>query len=276
MMMMFLYSIIIWCCLLFPLSGRFFDVFFPSNPKLNVENYAFSKGERLEYRVHFGFINAGEGVMHVGEQLYKINGKPCYRIEVNGKTIGSFDLFLRIRNSWGSYVDTNNYLPQKSFRSIQEGNYKRLEETYFDYEKKIARLEVKDKQEVQVKIPDVLHDMVSGYYNLRLQNYDHMKSGDTLFLKGILEDKVYDFKIKYLGKYWLKTKYGHIKTLLLKPIMPDNALFDGENPISLWISDDANKIPLKCKAELVVGAVELDLKGMSNLRHGLKFNKKPD
>lgn len=239
-------------------------------------NTAFTHGERLEYRVHYGFINAGEGVMVVSDQLYRINSKPCYRIEVTGKTIGSFDLFLRIRNAWGTYVDTNHYLPQKSFRSIQEGKYKRLEETYFDYEKRLARMEVKDKQPVQLSIPDMLQDMVSGYYNLRLVDYNNMKSGDTLKINGILEDQVYDFKIRYMGKHWLKTKYGHIKTILLKPVLPNNALFAGENAISLWISDDANKIPLKCKADMVMGAVELDLKKMTNLRHPIQFKKKPE
>lgn len=137
-------------------------------------------------------------------------------------------------------------------------------------------MEVRDKQPVLVKIPEMLQDMVSAYYNLRLQDYNILKSGDTLFLKGILEDQIYDFKIRYMGKYWLKTKYGHIRTFLLKPVMPYNSLFAGENAISLWISDDANKIPLKCKADLVVGAVELDLKAMANLKHPLQFKKKPD
>jgi len=244
-------------------------------PKVLLNN-AYSHGERLEYRVHYGFVNAGESVMTVSDQLYRINGKPCFRIEVTGRTVGSFDLFLRIRNSWGTYVDTNQFLPQKSFRSIQEGKYNRMEETYFDYDKKLARMEVKEKQPVLVKIPDLLQDMVSGYYSLRLQEYKSLNNGDTLFLKGILEDQIYDFKIRYMGRYWLKTKYGHIRTILLKPVMPNNVLFAGENAISLWISDDANKIPLKCKADLVVGAVELDLKGMSNLRHPLQFNKKPN
>ena len=41
--------------------------------------------------------------------------------------------------------------------------------------------------------------------------------------------------------------------------MPENSLFDGENSIRVWISDDINKVPLKIKANMFVGAVEVDI-----------------
>jgi hypothetical protein len=41
--------------------------------------------------------------------------------------------------------------------------------------------------------------------------------------------------------------------------MPENSFFDGENAIRLWVSDDANRVPVKCSAELAVGSVDLDI-----------------
>ena len=41
--------------------------------------------------------------------------------------------------------------------------------------------------------------------------------------------------------------------------MPENKLFDGENSIKVWLSDDINKVPLKIRANMFVGAVEVDI-----------------
>jgi hypothetical protein len=54
---------------------------------------------------------------------------------------------------------------------------------------------------------------------------------------------------------------------VISPIIPENDFFNGKEPVKAWISDDLNKVPLKVKAELAVGALEIDIKEMSNLRN---------
>jgi len=63
-----------------------------------------------------------------------------------------------------------------------------------------------------------------------------------------------------LRKEKLKTKLGLIDALVLEPVMPENKLFDGGEAIKVWLSDDKNRIPLKIKAEMFIGAVEVDIK----------------
>jgi hypothetical protein len=45
--------------------------------------------------------------------------------------------------------------------------------------------------------------------------------------------------------------------------MPKNTFFRGNNPIKAWISDDKFRIPLKVKAELLIGALEIDIRSYS-------------
>ena len=93
---------------------------------------SYKAGERLDYRVHYGLINAGEAKIEVGEKLYLVNEKVCLKAICSGRSTGAFDLMMRIRDSWGSYIDTLSQSPQKGFRDIQEGKYKLKEATYFD------------------------------------------------------------------------------------------------------------------------------------------------
>src|SRR5690606_32611422 len=112
-----------------------------------------------------------------------------------------------------------------------------------------------------------LLDIVSGYYFLRTLDYSTYKKGDIIALDAFFDEEIYDFEIQYSGKEKLKTAVGEINSIVLTPVIPENKLFDGENAIRVWISDDANKIPLKIKASMFVGAVEIDIVSYKNARN---------
>jgi hypothetical protein len=98
-----------------------------------------------------------------------------------------------------------------------------------------------------------------------------MKVNDTIKINAFFEDKLYDFKIKYVGKTKIDTKFGDIQVIKLVPIMPDNQLFNGENSISVFLSDDKNKIPVRMQAEMFVGSVKVDLVKYSGLKNPICF-----
>jgi hypothetical protein len=237
----------------------------------------FRQGEKLEYRVHYGFINAGEATIQVHPELYKVNNKMCYKATCFGRSSGAFDLALKIRDTWGSYMDTSELLPQRSYRDITEGNYKLKEGVYFNHPKGIADAERErkgEKTKYTYEVPFGVQDIVSGFFFLRKIDYNTLKVGDTIKMDAFFEDKLYDFQIKYLGKCKLNTKFGNISSIQLTPIMPGNDLFNGENSIRVWLSDDKNKIPLKIEADMFVGAVEIDLKSYQGLKNPINFKKR--
>lgn len=234
---------------------------------------AFTTGEKLEYRVHYGFITAGEAVISVDPKIYERNGRPCYKINVLGKSTPGFDIILRIRDNWGSFLDTTHLIPHQSYRTIEEGRYRKNEIVDFDHKEREAEVKVWDRKKKAFKepknyrIPSGVQDLVSGYYFLRNINYSRLRPGDKIGVKAFFEDSLYNFKVKYLGKEMVETKLGEFRAIKLSPIMPENELFDGENSIRVWLSDDPNKIPLKIEADMFVGSVEIDIKKYSGLRY---------
>lgn len=249
-------------------------MFFTSTkPKGRLFEPTYLPGEKIHYRIHYGFFTAGEATMALTDKYYFVNKKVCFRAEITGNSTGAFRSIVKIKNIYGAYFDTTEFKPQKAFRSISENKYQKKEETYFDYatNKASIRDEGNPPQEIDIS-PNIL-DMVSGYYFLRLQNYEDFKSKDTIRLRGIFENKTYDFKILYLGKEIVKTKFGKINSFIISPIMPENSLFRGENPIKMWISNDSNRIPLKVEAELLLGSVDLDMVGYERLKYPISFKK---
>ena len=238
-----------------------------------VPNRSFSAGERLTFRVHWGPLNAAEAVMEISDKYYKVNGRPCYKIDVYGTTTGLADMMVRVRDQWGAYVDTTSIVPQKAYRYIEEGRYRKNEMITFDHKSDkatVLRLDKKNralKEKEDFEVPDNILDIVGGYYYLRTIDYSKYRKGDQIDVQGFFDDEVYNLKIKYLGKDELKTRLGTFNTIVIAPIIPDNDFFAGKEPIKAWISDDLNKVPLKVKAELGIGAIEIDIKEMENLRN---------
>jgi len=80
----------------------------------------------------------------------------------------------------------------------------------------------------------------------------------------------HDFKLKFLGKEVLNTKFGKIATLKFRPYVMAGRVFKEQESLTFWISDDKNKIPVKIEADLAVGSLEADLDEFKGLKHQLK------
>lgn len=244
--------------------------FAPENTYRRVVNRSFQTGEHLEYKVHYSIFNAAEATVDVAPALYRVNDRPCYRVNVYGRTVGAFDLVTRIRDTWRSYIDTSAILPHKFYTNIQEGNYRKEENVTFNHVNNTAKAEEKTEKDL-FKVPDNVHDLISGYYYLRTIDFNRMAVGQTVEVQAFFDEEIYNMKVRYRGKETIKTKFGRINVLKLNPVLPQNKLFKGEDAIRIWVSDDENKIPVKVEAELLLGAMEMDLKKHQGLRNDLRF-----
>lgn len=240
-----------------------------------IKNTTFIKGEKIDYRLHYGLITGAYPTLSAYDKDYTIGGVPCHRLEVYGKSVGMINKLFKVKDIWRSYVDTTSMLPVYAFRQINEGNYKLQEDLYLNRnakgQVKVIKDKGKEKEEKFYNAQEGIHDIVSGFYYFRNIDYTSKTVGSTVAVKVFFEDELYDLKVKYLGKEELKTTLGTIESYKLAPIVPDNDLFDGQESIVFWLSADQNKIPLKIKANMFVGAVELDINQYQNLRHPIKF-----
>jgi hypothetical protein len=239
-------------------------------------NNSYTTGEELEYRVHLAFFTVGKASTHIDKKLHKVANKTCYKVEGAGKTADWISWVSKFDDIWGAYIDTTSLLAQVSYRKLQEGNYRRDETVTFDHEKDKAEVKVKNNEtgKDEIKVYDVPHntkDLVSGFLHLRIVDFRKLAPKDTIVISGFLEDKAYSLKIIYVGKEIIHTKVGKIPCIKLRPVMPANSLFDGEDSIFCWISDDLNRIPVKLQAKMFIGSAGLELISFRGLRNQLKM-----
>ncbi|PQA54141.1 DUF3108 domain-containing protein [Siphonobacter curvatus] len=229
-----------------------------------------NQGEHLEYRVHYGFINAAEAIVDVSDKFHRVKGKACYRVTAIGRTTGAFDLVTKIRDSWTSYMDPQTMLPIDFAMKQQEGRYYKEQRVSFDQEGDKLTSVSKGKNSAEVvkdfKVPGDVYDVVSAYFYVRGLDFNKMKTGQLTAVKMFYDNEFIDLRIRYAGKEVIKTKYGKLNTHRIIPQMPNNQLFDGKEAIRIWVSDDANKVPVKVEFDLVVGSVAMDLKDYRGMK----------
>ena len=233
----------------------------------------FQRGEALEYKASYGIFNVGEGTFEIQDHIYRVNGRPCYKLDAFGWTSGFIGWLDTVDDHWYAYVDTASLLTHTGYRDIIEGRYKKNEVTYYKFADSVISVKNIDhetgrfKEPIEYKVQEPTWGMLSGFLYLRSMNFDNMAKGDTVSMKAFLDDTFYNFQIIVYGRENLKTKAGTFKSIVFRPVMPDNSVFEGEDSILAWFSDDENKIPLKVSAKMFVGKAGIELTGYSGLRN---------
>lgn len=240
-------------------------------------NNSFQRGEELRYKVTFGFFSVGHAVTRVDPSMFTMNGKSCYKIDAFGETSSWISWLAKVDDNWGAYLDTGTVSTQVSYRKIREGRYRLDEMTHFDHKSRRAEVKVRDAKSGNYKtnktfdIPPNATDLIGGFIHLRFIDFSRLKPGDSLSIAGFLEDTAYDLRVLFKGRSVVNTKLGKIPCYELIPRMPDNKLFDGENSITVWISEDLNRIPVRIQARMFIGSTGIELDGYRKLKHPLRM-----
>lgn len=117
-----------------------------------------------------------------------------------------------------------------------------------------------------------VQDMLSVVYYLRNHvDTKNIQPGSYTDVDMFYGDETFKFRLKFLRKETLKTKFGRVPTLVFRPYVESGRVFREKESLTIWISDDDNKIPLKARAELAVGSLNADLDEFKGLKHWFKI-----
>ena len=226
-------------------------------------NQAFQAGESITFKVYYTlagvYIAAGEATFTVA--LEELGGKSVYHVTGAGKNYSFLDNFFKVRDKYESYIDTATLQPLKFIRNVSEGSYRKYENVSFN---KTAHTAITNSG--VFKTPDCIQDVLSTMYYARNIDFDKMKPGDKIPFSMFLDNQVYDLYIRYVGKETIKTKYGKFRAIKIKPLLIKGTIFEGGEKMTVWISDDANHIPVRVESPISVGSVKVDMMDFKNRR----------
>jgi len=230
-----------------------------------IRNSAFQAGEQSVFKVYYTlgvYIAAGEASFNVSQENF--NNKPVYHITGEGKTYSFYDSFFRVRDKYETFVDTASLLPVKFLRHVEEGSYRKNENVTFNHQTGTAVT-----NEGVYKVPNCVQDVVSAIFYARNIDFNKYKPDDKIPFTMFMDNEKYDLYIRYLGKETIKTKYGKFRAIKFKPLLVKGTIFEGGEKMLVWVSDDANHLPLRVESPISVGSIKVDMMSYRNLRYPL-------
>lgn len=235
---------------------------------------AFASGEWFKFRIHYEFINAGYATMEVKDAT--VNNKNVFHVIGRGYTVGVSKFFFNVNDLYESYIDKETGNPYQFVRKINEGGYTKNQEGFFNQsENNILVKDHKHSTEKTVAIPKNTQDILSSFYYLRnYPNIDKMKPGEFVAIDMFFDDTTTKFRLKFMGREDITTKFGVISTMIFRPLVQTGRVFKEEESLTVWISDDDNKLPIRIKANLVVGSIKADLEAFKGLKYQFKVKIK--
>jgi len=222
---------------------------------------AFKRGELLKYRLHYGWLDAGEIVIEVKNEEREIAGRKTYHVVGIGESKGTFDFFFKVRDRYESYIDEEALAPWIFIRRVNEGGYIINQDYVFNHYKQ----KVDVGNNTVYDIPAYCQDMMSAFFYARCLAYDNAKEGDVFTINGFVDKEVFPIKIKYIGRESIKSDVGKIRCLKFRPILQKGRIFKSEEDLNVWITDDKNHIPVRVQAKILVGSIKMDLTEYAHL-----------
>ena len=228
------------------------------------KNHAFQPQEKISYNVYYNvigiYVNAGNATFTTSSE--KLQNENVFHVVGEGSTNPHYDWIFKVRDRYESYFTASDLQPVKFIRNINEGKYKKHEEISFDRETNTA---ITNKG--VYKVPENVQDVLSIMYYARNINYGQYKTDDKIPFSMFIDDKVYSMYIHYVGKETIKTKFGKLNVIKLKPLLLKGSVFDGGEKMTIWITDDLNHIPVRIEGPIIVGTVKIDLVNYENLKY---------
>lgn len=242
--------------LLFLAASWFSSAQIPVN---SLPNNAYKAGEKLVYLLYYGPIDGGLATATLEKTSY--NGGEVYHARIEAKTIGLAEVLYHIKDIYESYFDPVTGLPYKAIRNIQEGRYRDYDEIYFYRENNT----LKSLKKGTISVPEYLHDIVSVLYYFRRSDLSNLKNGDVIKIQTFFGGDLFPVILRYQGKETVKTDLGKIPCLRFAPVTEVGRMFKTEDDMTIWFSDDAMRLPVRVKMNLIVGSVKCDLIEYHNL-----------
>ena len=239
----------------------------PVNKKIvypEIENKAFNIGEKLHFKIRYGFIRAGSAVMEVKREEI-MDMRPVYHIKTTAQSASGFNWFFKVEDEVNSYMDKWGLFSWKFEKKLREGGYKVdilvdydpfTEKAYVDFTRYHSDMTLKEKKSYDVDSPAFTFDILAAFYYIR--NRD-LKVGESVFLTTHDEKKVYELEVRVYKEEILDVKAGKFRCLMLEPLLKGEGIFKQKGRLQVWMTNDKYKIPVQMTSKIIVGHITSEL-----------------
>jgi len=233
-------------------------------------NEAFENKEFTRYSVYYnsmitGDVTAGEATIEVKSPKQKVFDREVWQIIGEGKSKGAFNWFYKVRDHFESFIDKDAIIPYVFMRRTREGGYTKDDDVVFYHDDGFAV-----SRKAKTLIPPNVQDFVSALFFMRTLSLKDFDTNNNYFIDFLLNDSVYMSKIKYEGTENIQISLGTFRCLKIAPMMATGDVFADAYPVTVWVTDDMNHLPILVEAKVIVGSVKMELVEYKHIKNNIE------
>ena len=233
-------------------------------------------GEVLDFDIRYKYglvmVKAGTAQYRIDDARYE--RKPVHKTGVYFRTNGFFDKIFKVRDTLFTYTNAKAD-PLYYVRNIHEGSTEYKEETYFNtFSPDFTEVRTIRSNENGIRFDTILiadtqgFDFLSIFTHMRTWDFASIPIEETRNIVVFTGKKKTYVILRFKGQTILeKSETLKYNTYKVELDITDIAFSESKNAMEAWISNDGNHIPIRIKAKLKIGAMEIDLTNHKGLKH---------
>jgi len=219
----------------------------------------YEPGERLKMGISYMHMTIGDVDLTVGETVQ--SGVRVWPLQLRARTFGFFNSIHSVDDRYTSTIDPVT-LSLVSTESDQKQKQGRSNETvHFDgataYIHRVTRDGSRDKT---ATFQPGSHDILSAIYYLRSQDYSQGEVTIPIF-NG---NQTWQLVARQTGTERVSTDAGKFDTIVVKCRTQFGGDFSKGREMTVWLSNDERRIPVKIEAGYMMGTMRAELKSFSS------------
>lgn len=241
------------------------------------QNNTIAPGEKLTFSASYNMSGLLTELAQVTMETSEVrtSKSTLLRLKCTAATYSKWDSFFKIRDLYESYVSPKTLTPYLYNRDINEGGYEKFMKYKFNHKSNtVASLKRKKNSDGKeweenktVKIGNSTRDLVSTLYHIRNLDIHKANIGDSQNFTVLFDNQESVVSIKYLNKETINTALGKKECYKLAISINNSNILKGNNDNLLWLTADANKVPVYAKFKIPVGNGELKLTSAIGLKN---------
>lgn len=237
---------------------------------------AFAHGEEATFTLHYewGMLDSDVGSATVRLDSLTFNGQKAYRCTMHGRTTRMYDFFFKVREDFQAWFTRDGIRPLKFYRHSQEGDYEARNSYVYDWNaaEPVIRAELYTSKvgasNVDIPLTPCTFDLPTLFYYARNMDFDVIEPGRKHPMTFAIDEEVFNVYFILHGRETVKVPgIGTVRTIKFGAKLLEGEVFKGEADMTIWVSDDDNRLPVLFEAPLLVGTAKGRMTSYRNLKY---------
>lgn len=219
-----------------------------NSPSAMERGLPFGPGESLRFSIEYGLIKAGSAWLEVA-QMETYRGRRCYHLVSRAESNDFMSKIYKVRDRIDSLIDAEGLYSYRYKKRLREGGYNKDYDAAYDP----ANGKVKYTDGKTFDMAPWSKDALAAFYYVR---FVPLEVGQDVVIPHHSDQASGTIVVKVHRKESIEVPAGKFNCIVIEPVMASGGIFKSSGNLTIWVTDDARRVPVLMKSKIPVGSID--------------------